>query len=154
MASKKVWFNNKLSLSKQVIAMEKLFPSFEVSWKKNTVIWTGNLKPTEMSATYTIQISYSLDMKKPEIIVLSPKLKRREDEAIPHIYPEEKLCLFQPRKKEWTKETFIADTIVPWTSLWLYYYEMWHATGAWLGGGEHFRPKKKRRELSEESAVN
>ncbi|MFC8563905.1 hypothetical protein [Peribacillus frigoritolerans] len=154
MASRKVSFNNKLPLSKQVIAMEKLCPVFEVSWKKNTVIWTGNLKPTEMSATYTVQISYSLDMAKPEVIVLSPKLKRRGNEKIPHIYPGEKLCLFRPRKKEWTKEMLIADTIVPWTSLWLYYYELWLATGFWLGGGEHFEPKKKRGKSSEKSVVN
>ena len=32
---------------------------------------------------------------------------------------------------------WIADTILPWTSLWLYFYELWHATGQWLGGGEH-----------------
>jgi hypothetical protein len=154
MANKKVSFNNKLPLSKQVISMEKLFPGFEVSWKKNTVIWTGILKPTEMSATYTVQISYSLNMAQPEVIILSPKLKRRGDEKIPHIYPGTKLCLFRPRKKEWTKEMFIAETIVPWTSLWLYYYEMWHATGVWLGGGEHFEPKKKRGETSEKSVVN
>ncbi|RFU70618.1 hypothetical protein D0469_05650 [Peribacillus saganii] len=142
MASKKVWFDNKLPLSKHVIAMEQLYPGFVVSWKKNTVIWTGDLRPTDMSATYTVQISYSIDMTQPKVIVLSPKLKRREGEKIPHIYPGEKLCLFRPRKKEWTKEMFIAETIVPWTSLWLYYYEMWHATGEWLGGGEHIRLKK------------
>jgi hypothetical protein len=32
----------------------------------------------------------------------------------------------------------IATTIIPWLSLWLYYYEVWHATGEWMGGGiEH-----------------
>jgi hypothetical protein len=30
---------------------------------------------------------------------------------------------------------YIHESIVPWTSLWLYYYEIWHATGEWLGGG-------------------
>ena len=31
----------------------------------------------------------------------------------------------------------IANTIIPWTVEWLYYYELWQATGEWLGGGEH-----------------
>ncbi|MGH8092034.1 MAG: hypothetical protein ACREIF_00990 [Chthoniobacterales bacterium] len=29
----------------------------------------------------------------------------------------------------------LADTIVPWTSRWLYFYEIWLATGEWMGGG-------------------
>jgi hypothetical protein len=32
---------------------------------------------------------------------------------------------------------FLADTVVPWTSEWLFFYEVWHATGLWLGGGTH-----------------
>lgn len=31
----------------------------------------------------------------------------------------------------------IANTIIPWTIEWLYYYELWLATGEWLGGGDH-----------------
>ncbi len=31
----------------------------------------------------------------------------------------------------------LADTILPWASLWLFYYEVWLATGEWVGGGEH-----------------
>jgi hypothetical protein len=33
---------------------------------------------------------------------------------------------------------FIADTLVPWASEWLFDYELWLATGEWYGGGiEH-----------------
>ena len=31
----------------------------------------------------------------------------------------------------------ISNTIIPWTIEWLYFYELWLATGEWLGGGEH-----------------
>ena len=27
----------------------------------------------------------------------------------------------------------IADTIVPWVSMWLMHYEIWFATGVWCG---------------------
>jgi hypothetical protein len=38
----------------------------------------------------------------------------------------------------------VADTTVPWTALWLYHYEVWHATGEWLGGGiDHHRGRKR-----------
>ncbi|UAL49800.1 hypothetical protein K7887_22810 (plasmid) [Sutcliffiella horikoshii] len=152
MANKSKYFKKDyLALGNQVIAMEKLFPSFEVSWKKNTAIWTGNLTPTEISATYTVQVSYSLAMTQPCVKVQSPQLTKRGEENIPHVYPGLKLCLFRPRKKEWSKNMYIAETIIPWTSLWLYYYELWHATGEWLGGGEHFEPIKKRGKINEES---
>lgn len=58
-------------------------------------------------------------------------------ERIPHVYPGKRLCLYLPRSGEWTHEKYISETIVPWTSLWFYYYEVWDATGEWLGGGEH-----------------
>jgi hypothetical protein len=29
----------------------------------------------------------------------------------------------------------IAETIIPWTSEWLYFYELWVFTGEWHGGG-------------------
>lgn len=31
----------------------------------------------------------------------------------------------------------IAKTILPWTALWLYYYELWLDTGKWLGPSSH-----------------
>lgn len=31
----------------------------------------------------------------------------------------------------------LADTYVPWTMEWLVDFELWLATGEWLGGGEH-----------------
>jgi len=29
------------------------------------------------------------------------------------------------------------ETIVPRTSLWLFYYEVWFLAGEWYGGGKH-----------------
>lgn len=134
---KKAFKNALLPIKTQIAYMEKEFPNFTCEWDKNVVTWTGTLQPTSLSKVYTVQIEYSLNMNQPNVTVLSPPLMKRGDESIPHVYPGNKLCLFLPRKKEWTKEKLISQTIIPWTSLWLYYYEMWHATGEWLGGGEH-----------------
>jgi hypothetical protein len=30
----------------------------------------------------------------------------------------------------------IADTVLPWTTEWLYHYEIWLITGEWTGGGD------------------
>ena len=51
------------------------------------------------------------------------------------MYEQDRLCLYLPGTGEWTSDKPIALTIVPWTSLWLYFYEVWRATGEWLGGG-------------------
>lgn len=58
----------------------------------------------------------------------------------------ENLCLYHPKYREFNGTDFLCDTIIPWTSLWLYYYEVWHLTDEWLGGGEHpvkLKPKNK-----------
>lgn len=31
----------------------------------------------------------------------------------------------------------IDQTVVPWTALWLFYFEDWLASGEWKGGGQH-----------------
>lgn len=53
------------------------------------------------------------------------------------MYGQKTLCLYRPSKNEWDSPMSLADTVLPWTSLWLFYYEIWLATGEWLGGGEH-----------------
>jgi hypothetical protein len=146
--TKKGFLKRNISLAQQIIAMEKLYPTFQSTWKMNTVTWTGTIQPTPMSSIYTVQVKYSLNMPQPNISVLTPELVVRKDaKTIPHVYPGNLLCLFRPKKKEWTKEMFIAETIMPWISLWLYHYEIWHATGEWLGGGEHFRSGKRRKKI-------
>lgn len=32
---------------------------------------------------------------------------------------------------------WLVDSVLLWASLWLFFYEVWLATGDWLGGGEH-----------------
>lgn len=56
---------------------------------------------------------------------------------IPHLYPNGSLCLYYPDYNEWHANDSWADSIIPWTSLWLYFFELWIATGEWLGGGIH-----------------
>lgn len=53
------------------------------------------------------------------------------------MYQQKTLCLFNPTKGDWNSRMRIDSTILPWATLWLYFYEVWHATGAWLGGGDH-----------------
>jgi hypothetical protein len=99
--------------------------------------WRGHLRPSPLSKQYEIAIRYSSSKCFPCVFVLNPKLQQFNGQPIPHRYGDGSLCLFRPSKKEWNGTMRISDTILPWASLWLYYYEIWLATGEWLGGGEH-----------------
>lgn len=130
----------RLTIAQQVARMS-IFPQFRAVWKGNRAAWTGPLRPTGVSEEYQIEIAYTLGVS-PQVSVLSPELRDRADgTSVPHVYPGYRLCLFLPGSNEWYPDMFIADTIVPWASLWLYFYEVWYATGKWLGGGVHPKPE-------------
>jgi len=73
----------------------------------------------------------------PQTWVADPPLVRRDGELPPHLYPDERLCLFLPREREWESWMRLSGTIIPWAAEWLLHYELWLATGRWMGGGEH-----------------
>ena len=126
-----------LSIVEQDEGIKRKFPQFKrfVNYKKG--MWVGSLNPTIWSPKYKIKIIYIMKSK-PQVTVIKPELLyAKEKKHLPHVYPENVLCLFDPKKKEWNDRQFIAHTIIPWTSLWLFYYEDWLYTGNWLGGGRH-----------------
>jgi hypothetical protein len=49
------------------------------------------------------------------------------------VYSSGDLCLYLPG--EWNESMLLAATILPWTSQWLFYYELWLITGHWMGTG-------------------
>lgn len=122
-----------LSVTQQALRLKSQFPDGRApTVKANKLIWSVTLQPTPMSVRYTVQICYQ-HRRRPKVIVVNPVLETRLDEdALPHVYPGDELCLYYKNEFVGT-ENFIADTIVPWTSEWLYFYEMWMATGFWLG---------------------
>lgn len=127
----------RLSISQQIACMSALQPQLNPTCNRGTVTWRGPLRPAAISTIYRAKISYK-PPRFPTVSILAPKLTSRgEDEQIPHVYPGNLPCLSRPALGEWTSHLFIATTIVPWLCLWLYYYEVWHATGEWFGGGDH-----------------
>ncbi len=107
---------------------------FRVVSRGSQYIWRGTLQPSPLSEVYTVEIRYRFG-ESPHVVIISPPLRKRGKEPIPHLYANASLCLYT--SGQWSGRDFIALTIVPWTVLWLYYYEAWHATGEWLGGGMH-----------------
>lgn len=126
-----------LDLREQLAFLRLYWPGFRSRVKGNTLCSIGDLRPSELSVTYKIRVEQKSGSS-PDVWVLDPQLYRRsDDEPIPHMYMQERLCLYLPCHNEWKFCDPIALTILPWSSLWLYFYELWHATGEWRGGGVH-----------------
>jgi hypothetical protein len=88
-----------------------------------------------LSEEYVVSLVYCPGLN-PETRVLAPELKVREGfKDLPHINPDGSLCLNV--LGDWQSWMYLADYVVPWISAWLYFYEVWHATGFWHGGGTH-----------------
>lgn len=125
------------TIIEQMASIKRNYVNFITSIERNSLWIKGELQPTSRSDVYTVEIIYHF-RKRPIVNILNPVLvKNFKGEDIPHVYPGDKLCLYQPKYNEFKFSDFLSATIVPWTSLWLYHYEVWHVTGDWLGGGEH-----------------
>lgn len=133
---------NRLTLAQQCAAMSSRMPLWRLrSSRRGIARWEGWLQPTEYSDRYKIRIELT-EHGTPKVNLLSHPITNDKGERAPHLYNDDRLCLYQPAYKEWRPDMFIHETIIPWSSLWLYHYENWLITGKWFGGGEHPRPNK------------
>lgn len=92
-----------------------------------------------MSPVYTVRVEYTLEAP-PRVKVLEPPLDPGHRERLPHVYSGDRLCLYDPRSGDWNRDMFLSDTILPWAAEWLFHYEVWKATGRWVGGGDVYAP--------------
>lgn len=125
-----------IDLRKQRAFVQLYYPSWSCTIAASQLVCTGELRPLPISDTYRLRVAYTLK-KSPDITVVDPSLRRREDgQVIPHLYEHDRLCLYLPGAREWGPDRYLATTIIPWATEWLAYYEAWHATGVWLGDKE------------------
>jgi hypothetical protein len=89
---------------------------------------------------YQVEIRYKLT-DCPKVRVLKPPLLAKA----PHRYGDGTLCLYWYKEWIWRRHLLIAETIIPWTALWLLYYELWMDTGEWLGPSSHFTLSSERK---------
>ena len=94
---------------------------------------------TPLARTYRVRLDYELGnaphvyVRDPDLIVLAGGRR------LPHVYKQQppQLCLYLPNTGEWLAHMRLVDTIVPWSILWLFYFEDWLETDEWKGGGMH-----------------
>lgn len=116
----------------QISEMKANFPQFR--WNRSLqsgVVWRGWLQPTSDSPKYFIRIKHQPDSV-PRVFVEKPELPASAKDL--HRYPDDgRLCLYWPDEWQWSEKESLARTIVCWTALWLYYFEIWQVVGEWLG---------------------
>ena len=101
--------------------------------------WRYSATPSPLSRDYDIRIEFRQGGR-PKIFVDGPDLHvLAGGRRIPHLYQQKppRLCLYLPRTYEWQSWMRLDQTVVPWTTLWLFYFEEWLASDDWKGGGMH-----------------
>lgn len=129
-----------VSLAHQDIELRRRFPTFTSRCAPGRGLWVGTLQPTELSQEFHIRVAYRVGDVPRAFVV--PQVVA----GAPHVYWKDdgRLCLYYPKDGGWRRDMIIAETIVPWTALWLRYYELWLDTGRWLGPSPHGDAVKER----------
>jgi hypothetical protein len=146
------------TVEQQDAAIRDDFPEFCLLGAAGWIgIWEGSVRP--ISKTYRIRIvffqrrffdGWTLENPYVSAVVVDPVIGAdaiKQERLLPHIYwsdhrPEyPRLCLYDSKEMTWTPEQFIATTIIPWASQWLFFYEYWQITGEFKGPGRH--PERK-----------
>ena len=127
---------SRLSPRDQGALVRAVYSGFRYKTQRGCLVCIGNIQPTPLHQSYLVRIEYN-PPRVPQARLLDPVLTPQNSGGdIPHTYGNERPCFFDPRN-DWRPNLKIAFTIVPWLSLWLFYYEVWQATGTWHGGGTH-----------------
>lgn len=109
-------------------------------FEKEYFYWEFDAKPSSFSKTYRVLLIWDYKLAAPKVYILNNELHTvSKEKLIPHLYSREKvqLCLYYPKYKEFNIYMSLCETIIPWTYLWLSYYEEWLYSDEWKGGGEH-----------------
>lgn len=136
------YFQTNKTTALQLYNLKSKYEYISCSLKHGILTWIQKVKPSEISREYTITLKY--DGSIPKIYLYNQGIMMKKDEYIPHCYKRffknvddeyVQICLYYPKYKEWKKEMFLSETIIPWAIDWLKYYELWRITGKWFGGG-------------------
>jgi hypothetical protein len=137
--------SREFSTSVQRLHLSAQTEGYSLSKSPQLLRWRYKTRPNVLGREYDVLINY-LKGHEPSVFVIAPDLNELSENEIPHIYHSTIdahfhsavcLCLYMKKYGEWNGEKIIADTVVPWVDLWLFFFEIWLATGEWDGGGEH-----------------
>lgn len=122
-----------VNLAHQAFALRHVFPDSVVHLRRGRLVWKGSLVPTDASGTYEVDLIANSPRSTPQVWVREPSLRPSDDGRLPHIHKGGNLCL--NTIGQWSSRMLFVDSVIPWTSEWLMYYELWRATDVWFGDG-------------------
>ena len=141
-----------ISLAHQEAALLAAYSESSAKISGGYLVWSGKVRPAPLSQMYNLQVEYD-GKRNPKTYVVGDELRKLDDPDLPHKYSVDikdkriELCLFMPGENEWHSSKLISLTIIPWAIEWLYFYEIWLATGEWCGGGFHHDMQEKQGRL-------
>lgn len=149
---------SRISLIHQEGSLKSYFPGSKINRKgEYDLTWVGVVKPSPLSATYTLKLHYHYD-EGVKVYVLEPKPLQLVEgkKSLPHVYntDEQRLCLYYPDKHEWNTGMYYVHTLIPWACEWLYHYELWVSTGTWNGGGIHHETETEKNSRITNDEIN
>jgi hypothetical protein len=107
--------------------------------RRGRLTWRFAARPSPLSRSYDARVEYG-EHGAPDVFIDAPDLHALAGgRKLPHLYSDDppELCLFLPCAFEWGRHDRLDQTIVPWTGLWLFYFEEWLWSDDWKGGGMH-----------------
>jgi len=124
-------------------------PGARASYRGRELNFHVSLAPGAFGRLYQCVLKVMPDGQQPDMIVVKPDLTiLAGGKKIPHTYTYgekgTRLCLWWPNDRDWVPQMSLAETYIPWTAEWLYYFELWCRTGEWAGGGAHPDPIQRR----------
>jgi len=128
----------RITVAEQLYNLKHKFPETKGYIHGTMLIWNAVIKPTSLSREYLIQIQYD-GVHRPVVLLRDEYIEGIDKPDFPHHFDLDidkqtvQLCLHMYH--EFNQSMMISEYIVPWTVEWLYYYEIWLATGKWRGGG-------------------
>lgn len=137
-----------VSVHEQAAFIRQLWPNFVCEVHGGLLVCQGEVRPTDISRVYRVRLTYRAKYR-PKVKVEDPPLRRRPSEpdvGIPHTFNQsqegkETPCLH--RTTDWSSDMRLANTVIPWLYEWLMFYELWHVTGEWYGGGVDHNGRKE-----------
>lgn len=137
-----------VGVHEQGAIIRQVAPNFDCQIQNGLLICRGDLRPSDVSKVYRVGLSYRAK-NRPRVWVEDPKLRRRPSEpevGIPHTFNQSKEGQEEPclhRITDWRSDMRLANTVIPWFKEWLVFYEFWHQTGEWYGGGVDHNGRKE-----------
>lgn len=130
-----------LSLGQQAALVRRWFPGADVrivnlALGGRALVFETDLRPTPTSDSYRVRFCFKHG-ERPHVYVLNPApVESVGGMRTPHLNYDGTLCLYDQAAGEWSESDAIINTVVHWTSRWLFHYEHWLAFHEWRGDGE------------------